>query len=135
MTPTKGSYVKHDEFEKAACAGSPMFAELKVNWKTSSEWDCNGTRSFNHAVCRAAKPAYAAVPLESYGSGEPCYVVAQGSQLIGGGFGSSDGTLLFWDIMGPEEQQKFIYGKDTKGIKNFQSKKKLLNMFIQVRAQ
>ena len=57
LTPTKGSYVKHDEFEKAACAGSPMFAELKANWKTSSEWDCNETRSFNYAVCRASKRA------------------------------------------------------------------------------
>ena len=113
--------MKNDEFEKAACAGSLMLAELSKHWRKGRAWDCSKERSFNYAVCGAAKPAYAAVPLVSYRSGHPCYVVAQGRSITDGGFGSSNGSTPFLNDMTEKEPKS-----------EFQNKIKVLNMKVRI---
>ena len=119
VTPTKGSYVKNDAFEEAVVAGSPMLAALRPYFPKETG------RGFNYAVCDAAKPAYAADTLEPYGSGDPCYVVAQGRSITDGGFGSSDGPRR------RGASTLFLNNMTEKEVKSeFQNKIKLLNTTV-----
>ena len=106
-------------FEENACAAHGGLAALQRGWSGIKK------RSFNHVLCRTSKAAFEGHALPQYEPGVARIVVAQGGAGGEGGFDSNDGTTAFWKHMSVEQQQSGF-----KTVKNFQSKRKVLNITV-----